>query len=90
MTRLSDEEKDPEEKGGKFKLIVKKLCFYVIFVLVIIIDFCIFPCFHDWGSSISILVLELLLLLNLARDFDIAYLEVLTDRILNYTNSKGE
>lgn len=81
------EEDNEEEKPRPFKRL-KTTFFYVVFIVIIAIDMYVFTKFNDWGSSISILILELLLILSLARSCHIEYLEILTEKILNYTNNK--
>jgi hypothetical protein len=63
--------------------------FYVIFVFIIGFDMYVFTYFNDWGSSISILILELILLAMLGRLCDIDYLEVLTEKILESYGNGG-
>ncbi len=67
---------------------IKIMLFYAVLILVIIIDMWVFTLFHDWGSAISILVLELILLAVLARHTHIDYIEILTDKILSSTKNK--
>lgn len=76
--------------GKRLKSFLLCLIFYSFFIGIIIIDMFVFMYFHDWGSSIAILLLELLLLTMLARMCDIDYLEILTEKILDYKNGKSE
>lgn len=73
-------------KSSCFWKYIKHAIFYIIFIFTIIVDMIVFQNFHEWGSSISILILELIFPLLLARWSDIEYLEILTERILDYRN----
>ena len=98
MKKFEKEENESSIETGEDKPPFRKrlknflLCFifYSFFICIIIIDMFVFRHFHDWGSSISILLLELLLLTMLARMCDIDYLEILTEQILDYKNGKSE
>jgi len=88
MTEFHFEDEDYLEEKPSYWKKIKTIFFYFVFVLVIVIDMRVFSNFYEWGSSISILILELIFILNLARICDIEYLELLTEKILNYTKER--
>ena len=73
---------------SKLVRIMKIIFFYVALVVIIVIDMCVFQHFNNWGSPVAILVLELIFLVLLAQHTHIDYIEVLADKILNFTQNK--
>lgn len=87
----SDVELYQEEKLTTFSKLVrimKIIFFYTVLVAIIVLDMCVFQRFNNWGSPVAILVLELILLVLLAQHTHIDYIEVLADKILNFTQNK--
>ncbi|GAO98207.1 hypothetical protein Cva_00855 [Caedimonas varicaedens] len=61
--------------------------FFFFLLSLFFIDLLIFPHLKDW-SSLSLLIIEMILLLFMGRICHIDYLEVLTDKIIAYNKDQ--
>ena len=88
-TQLDDMLQDKKEKTAEGR---KAIYFCFVLVLIILFDVFAFTTFREWGSSISILILELILLITLARLWGVNDLTNILDKyILSHKSfTKGE
>lgn len=66
----------------------ERFCWIV--VCMILFDCFAFVSFKDWGASLSILILEILLLLVMARKHGVEDLIAIIDKIANFHNNKNK